>query len=435
MADRIANQNGITVRKRKTHRKSRLGCGNCKIRSVKCDESKPTCRRCLASGFTCSYSSTGPTLQLSRSSVFRLSLAPTQARPAASASTSVDGLFREAYLQPGMRIPIVLPLQGRLGEYALRPEDHAALSRFYDRTACTLGTPTTRTGYLKVLYSLVDEHAFLIHVLLAITLLHDTHLSPAPLHPSHDLSLAFHWYHGTAILKHFLALPSPATTLSSSHRDALWVCASILGATSFASVRTQDPLAAWPLADPNPAVDLDWLKMGYGKKVVWDIADPSRPESVFHKTLHNTPMQQTFDTEAPVSPGILPPLLYSFFNLSPSTSASTVDSDARPYHSACVILSILWVNKINEHNAILFLTFITHIDPKYRSLIEEKDHRALLLLLYWHCLVVPLESWWLRRRCVVEAKAICMYLDEKCADDEVFIELLELPKQVLANAH
>ncbi|KAK1254012.1 hypothetical protein MKX08_008007 [Trichoderma sp. CBMAI-0020] len=436
MADRIANTNGTTARKRKTHRKSRLGCGNCKIRSVKCDESKPTCRRCQASGFTCNYSSTGPTLQLSRSSVFRLSLAPTQARSVtASASVSVDGLFREAYLQPGLRIPIVLPLQGRLGEYALRPEDHAALSRFYDRTACTLGTPTTRKGYLKVLYSLVDEHVFLIHVLLAITLLHDAHLSPTPLPSSHDLSLAFHWYHGTAILKHFLALPSPATSLSSTHRDALWVCASILGATSFASVRTQDPLAAWPLADPNPAVDLDWLKMGYGKKVVWDIADPSRPESVFHKTLYNTPMQQTFDTEAPVSEGILPPPLYSFFNLSPSIGASTVSEDAKSYHSACVILSILWATKINEHNAILFLAFITHIDPNYRSLIENKDHRALLLLLYWHCLVVPLESWWMRRRCVVEAKAICMYLDKNCADDEAFIELLELPKQVLANAH
>ncbi|KAL7920705.1 hypothetical protein ACQKWADRAFT_297703 [Trichoderma austrokoningii] len=428
MADRVvATKDDATVRKRKTHRKSRLGCGNCKIRSVKCDEAKPTCRRCQASGFTCSYSGTGPTLQLSlsRSSVFRLSLARSVAAPA-----SAHGLFREAHLQPGLRIPIVLPLQGRLGEYALRPEDHAALSRFFDRTAHTLGTPATRKGYLKVVYSLVDEHAFLIHVLIAITLLHDTHLSQSALPPSHGLSLAFHWYHSTAILKHFLALPSPATTLSSTHRDALWVCASTLGATSFASVRTQDPLTAWPLADPNPAVDLDWLKMGYGKKVVWDIADPSRPESVFHDTLYNTPMQQTFDTSAPISPGILPPLFYSFFNLSPSSSTS---SDTKPYYPACVILSILWADKINEHNAILFLTFITHIDPEYRSLIEKKDHRALLLLLYWHCLVVPLEHWWLRRRCVVEGKAICMYLDKNCTDDEDIMELLEMPKRVLAN--
>ncbi|KAH8127691.1 hypothetical protein FP744_10005217 [Trichoderma asperellum] len=428
MADGIASNNDIAVRKRKTHRKSRLGCGNCKIRSVKCDESKPTCRRCQASGFTCSYSGTGPTLQLSRSGVFRLSLAPTQTRPASA--SSVHGLFREAHLQPGLRIPIVLPLQGRLGEYALRPEDHAALSRFYGRTASTLGTPTMRDGYFKVVHSLVDEHAFLIHILLAITLLHDTHLSQAPLPPSHSHSLAFHWYHSTAILKHFLALPSPATTLSSTHRDALWVCASILGATSFASIRTQDPLAAWPLADPNPAVDLDWLKMGYGKKVVWDIADPSRPESVFHNILHNTPMQQHIDTSAPISPGVFPPFVYSFFGLSTPTSSA----DTNPYHRACVILSVLWPNTINEDNAILFLTFITHIDPTYRSLLEEKDPRALLLLLFWHCLVVPLENWWLRRRCVVEAKAICMYLDKHCADDEGIIKMLEMPKEVLANS-
>ncbi|KAL6894849.1 hypothetical protein GGI43DRAFT_386428 [Trichoderma evansii] len=427
MADGIATKNDIAVRKRKTHRKSRLGCGNCKIRSVKCDESKPTCRRCQASGFTCNYSGTGPALQLSRSSVFRLNVAPAQAR---SGSASVDGLFREAHLQPGLRIPIVLPLQGRLGEYALRPQDHAALCRFYDRTASTLGTPTTRKGYLKVVYGLVGEHTFLIHVMLAMTLLHDTHLSQTPLPSSHDLSLAFHWYHSTAMLKHFLAIPSPSTTLSSTHRDALWVCASILGATSFASIRTQDPFAVWPLADPNPAVDLDWLKMGYGKKVVWDIADPSRPESVFHNTLHNTPMQQHIDTNAPVSPGILPPLFYSFFNLSSPTSSM----DTNPYHSPCVILSILWVNKIDEYNAILFLTFITHIDPNYRSLLEEKDHKALLLLLHWHCLVVPLASWWLRRRCVVEAKAICTYLEKYCADDEDIIKLLEIPKEVLASS-
>ncbi|PTB38024.1 uncharacterized protein TrAFT101_011869 [Trichoderma asperellum] len=427
MADGIASNNDIAVRKRKTHRKSRLGCGNCKIRSVKCDESKPTCRRCQASGFTCSYSGTGPTLQLSRSSVFRLSLAPTQAIPA---STSIHGLCREAHLQPGLRIPIVLPLQGRLGEYALRPEDHAALSRFYGRTASSLGTPTMRDGYFKAVHNLVAEHAFLIHILLAITLLHDTHLSQDPLPPSHSQSLAFHWYHSTAILKHFLALPSPATTLSSTHRDALWVCASILGATSFASIRTQDPLAAWPLADPNPAVDLDWLKMGYGKKVVWDIANPSRPESVFHNILHNTPMQQHIDRSAPISPGVFSPFFYSFFGLSTPTSSS----DTNPYHRACVILSILWPNTINEDNAILFLTFITHIDPTYRSLLEEKDPRALLLLLFWHCLVVPLENWWLRRRCVVEAKAICMYLDKYCADDEGIIKMLEMPKEVLANS-
>jgi hypothetical protein len=50
-ADQLA-----AVRKRKTHSKSRQGCGNCKLRRVKCDEAKPGCRRCQDYGVRCSYS-------------------------------------------------------------------------------------------------------------------------------------------------------------------------------------------------------------------------------------------------------------------------------------------------------------------------------------------------------------------------------------------
>jgi hypothetical protein len=231
-------------------------------------------------------------------------------------------------------------------------------------------------------------------------------------------------------LKHFLALPSPATTLSSTHRDALWICAAILGATSFASIHTQDPHAAWPLADPDPFTDLDWLKMGYGKKVVWDITDPTRPDSVFHNLLQNTPMQQTFDTTAPIDRDTLPPLFYSLFNLSSPTSSV----DTNPYHSPCSMLSILEnITDIDDENMIFYLIFITHIDSHYRSLIEEKDPRALLLLLYWHSMVVPHNRWWLRRRCAVEAKAICMYLEKYCTDNDDIMELLQVPKERLAN--
>ncbi|KAM0246807.1 hypothetical protein ACHAQJ_010080 [Trichoderma viride] len=427
MADSLATKDDMTVRRRKTHRKSRLGCGNCKIRSVKCDEAKPTCRRCQSSGFTCNYSGTIPTLELSHSRVFRLNLARTEAGPVDN--LLADGISIGASLQPGLQIPIILPLQGRLGDYTLRPGDYAALGRFQDRTVATLGIASTRWWYFRIVSSLAKEHPFLFHVFLTITLLHDYHLSPNPLPPSHESSLAFHWYHGAAILKHFLAFPSPSTTLSSSHRDALWICATILGATSFASIRTQDPHAAWPLADPDPAIDLDWLKMGYGKKVVWDITDPSRPESVFHNLLRNTPMEQPLHHMALINPDTLPPLFYSLFNLSPSTSSV----DTNPYHSPCSILSFLCNTEIDDSNMIVYLTFITHIDPHYRCLVEEKDPRALLLLLYWHSIVVSHDRWWLRRRCAVEAKAICMYLDKYYEDNDDIMELLQVPKERLAK--
>ncbi|KAK1473257.1 Upc2 protein [Colletotrichum tamarilloi] len=37
------------------HRKSRLGCKECKERKVKCDESRPICMRCKTAGRNCSY--------------------------------------------------------------------------------------------------------------------------------------------------------------------------------------------------------------------------------------------------------------------------------------------------------------------------------------------------------------------------------------------
>ncbi|KNG87112.1 hypothetical protein ANOM_005303 [Aspergillus nomiae NRRL 13137] len=40
---------------RRSHRKSRLGCGNCKRRRIKCDEVRPACNGCLRHSVVCDY--------------------------------------------------------------------------------------------------------------------------------------------------------------------------------------------------------------------------------------------------------------------------------------------------------------------------------------------------------------------------------------------
>ncbi|KAL5003066.1 hypothetical protein BDV10DRAFT_190978 [Aspergillus recurvatus] len=45
----------LKIRSRRTHRKSRLGCGNCKKRRVKCDEKKPTCTNCVQHSIDCDF--------------------------------------------------------------------------------------------------------------------------------------------------------------------------------------------------------------------------------------------------------------------------------------------------------------------------------------------------------------------------------------------
>lgn len=43
------------TKSRKSHKKSRLGCDNCKQRRIKCDELFPQCLRCTVHRVECSY--------------------------------------------------------------------------------------------------------------------------------------------------------------------------------------------------------------------------------------------------------------------------------------------------------------------------------------------------------------------------------------------
>ncbi|KAI3400845.1 hypothetical protein diail_1534 [Diaporthe ilicicola] len=47
----------LSKRTRRTHRKSRHGCKNCKLRRIKCDETKPTCENCVKFRVPCGFDS------------------------------------------------------------------------------------------------------------------------------------------------------------------------------------------------------------------------------------------------------------------------------------------------------------------------------------------------------------------------------------------
>lgn len=93
----------------------------------KCDESKPACKRCQASGFCCDFSSQGPMLQLQHAGVYKFDLSLSSQGPT-----------------PRYTIPIVLPCSTAFGEYELRAEDFAALDRYRNRTLNHIGTKESR---------------------------------------------------------------------------------------------------------------------------------------------------------------------------------------------------------------------------------------------------------------------------------------------------
>lgn len=149
------------------------------------------------------------------------------------------------------------------------------------------------------------QHPFLMHVFIALAYLHDEHLNPNSI-ASHRTPLAFHWYQATALFHRRLATASSVqdpSTLPSSELDSLWTAGALLGAASFALLDVQSVDNVWPLKEFDP-LDLDWLKMSDGKKVVWNLADPTRQESIFHELLAEKTSMPDGTKEIP--PDVLP---------------------------------------------------------------------------------------------------------------------------------
>lgn len=59
-------------RQRRSHKKSRRGCASCKHRRIKCDESKPGCKRCRSFGLECTYEGGVSELTFAGEGCFRL---------------------------------------------------------------------------------------------------------------------------------------------------------------------------------------------------------------------------------------------------------------------------------------------------------------------------------------------------------------------------
>ncbi|OTB00361.1 hypothetical protein M426DRAFT_324400 [Hypoxylon sp. CI-4A] len=56
MGDSSMTDTHSHTRTRRTHKKSRAGCFNCKQRRIKCDEHKPTCNNCQRFSISCDFS-------------------------------------------------------------------------------------------------------------------------------------------------------------------------------------------------------------------------------------------------------------------------------------------------------------------------------------------------------------------------------------------
>lgn len=255
-----------------------------------------------------------------------------------------------------------------------------------------------------------------MHVIQTITAVHDRYITgPAASHST--LEEVYHLSQAAALFNQKLSGP-----IHPDDRDALWATAGLLSQIAFAFVDASTPEEAWPLNDPDPE-GLEWIAMSENKMAIWEIANPMRPESIFHGLAMD--IMKLYEHCGVSEPNIanLPPLFVKVFDLE-----NVEIEDSCPYRSSVLLLSALMTMECTRDTLVKFLGFSSHMNPKFKSLLIHKDPKALLLLAYWYAKVLN-SVWWLDRRATMECQAIILYLERNHPGEKDILELLRFPKE------
>ncbi|TVY69038.1 Sterol uptake control protein [Lachnellula suecica] len=403
-------------RKRKSHKKSRRGCRNCKLRRVKCDEARPECNKCTTFGVTCNYDSKTPDLQMSFG---KTAIVVDSSNHLLTKKKKNDCfLINPGILGHGtLEIPATLPAPFSGPTFEFNKHSLDLLYKFQFRTILTLGTARTAPIYRDVSVREAFAHPYLMHIILTLTSIHDRYLSPTPSwKPS--VNELYHWSKGVSLINKMLSSPWPPEA-----RDSLWSGSSLLGAIAFSSVDASRPEEAWPLK-PSESCDLEWLRMSEGKQAIWKIADPLRPDSAFH-ALATELLRDGMYTEAIFDIQDLPFAFFSLYGLDENTTDGN-----NPYYSTIRSLSPLLHMECNHTTIAKYLGLMGHLTKELKDLLKEKDPRALLLLAFWFGKLSH-GVWWVARRASLEGQAICIYLEKYHPHETAIMELLQVPKMEL----
>lgn len=154
---------------KRTHKKSRFGCANCKLRKVKCDEGRPACRACKMRRTKCEYGA----------------VAPRRSPPQSSASSAVDPTASTAPSECE-----IVPRPAIVGQplFCLPSADALDMKLLWFYTSSTyksLSYADDQQRYMDdTLQTIVVQHAFeapfLMDSLLELASLHMRSLGQAP---------------------------------------------------------------------------------------------------------------------------------------------------------------------------------------------------------------------------------------------------------------
>ena len=234
-----------------------------------------------------------------------------------------------------------------------------------------------------------------MHASLAVALAYDRYQNSS-FGSRRTLEECYHWHQSTALFNRRLREP-----IETKDKDAIWGTAAALALLTFSTPDSYTPEESWPLKTPDPS-DWEWLRMSKGKMSLWRITNPLRPDSLFH---------------------ILAPIYAQMYSPLPEKGidgisrglaiacqlddSSTAENNA--YFNAAHAASQIQALPDSQVTIGQIELFTRSIRGPFKSLLQEKDPVALLLLYLWYR-KAGRSMWWIETRARVECPSICSYL-------------------------
>ncbi|KAB8227997.1 Zn(II)2Cys6 transcription factor [Aspergillus alliaceus] len=392
-------------RPRRAHRKSRTGCTNCKRRRIKCDETKPQCKRCRMHGAVCDF--TLPPNQADR----RLRLCPAgtslQWNGLLAFSAMTDNVSSLLQAELNDATPLLYGSGDSLGSLGL-----AMLSHFSQVVVST--HPPAFAPIKKVLREHTIQLALtepcLLYSILAVASTHRAQLLPPD---SKQSIIATRFRHKAArIYRHQLQLP-----ISRENMDMLISSCILIGMFSF-SAEASNPLDSWVFSDDPIA--MNWLSVQCGLRCMIGLIDPWLDESIWNEAFQASSNYEFYDDHR-MGREDLDPDLADLCDISDITTEET-----NPFHWPLRMLCPLLRMPRHKCGATRITNFMGRLHSDFVNLLTAKEPRALLILSYWLALMyTSVHDWWVDPRVRVECQAICMYLE--AWGDKRIVELLDFP--------
>ncbi|RDW63775.1 hypothetical protein BP6252_11320 [Coleophoma cylindrospora] len=353
-------------RRRKVQQRTKSGCLTCKVKRVKCDELKPVCTRCLRNSRPCAYNDPGADLD-------------------GSASLSVLSAFT------------VDPLTSLATTFSGHIIQH--FQRNWDQI---LHIP----GIYRII-SLSQTSSLVVNVILAISACHLRHISLG----NTQHRIAEHSYLSVTLQQYQQILDVPRATLDESGVESLLISAMLLNILTFPLLDSRvgyDQSTSWVF---GPAEDLrGWLALQAGMKplLISASAQALKTRSTLRQTMFGCDERNWPMPNLDLNLAVLPDRWIQAFNLDDPCSVET-------FGLPVAILQELQYIKPLRLNVFRNLLFIWKMPTRFRTLLHEKDERAVWLFGYWLGLLCRYEgAWWCDKRVRTEYLAISTFLDQHC---------------------